>query len=478
MAYLTFPIALFMIIAFIMNKPPLGFFFLLAIILGSILSIRNWPIMVEYGFSSIVYLLIVALIFFVPVSLVSAELSSGWPEKGGLYVWVKEALGKEVGFASVWFFWLSNVVWFPTVLAFIVSTLAYSLFPSLTPVYTIGLMLLLFWAVLLSNFLGIRYSGWFGALSLILGTLLPGAILIGFGVVWIFSGNQSHIDFSWGSLFPKNIAFRDLIFVFGLISSFAGMEMNAIHALDVQNPRKTFPKAIFISGIAIVILTLLGILSIGIAIPKEKIQLTTAVIEAISTYLNHYGVKWLLPFFSLAIAFGALGGLSNWLVGISKGLYHATENATPLVPKVNRHGVPTSIMLWQGVIVSVLSFIFIAMPSASSAFWLLLVLSSQLYLISYALMFISCIILRFKKPHVPRDYQISKGNRGVLVVAGIGFLAAVFAFLMGFVPPSQMDIGNLFFYEGFLILGLLLSFCLPLRMRFIYHRAHREVLQR
>lgn len=196
---------------------------------------------------------------------------------------------------------------------------------------------------------------------------------------------------------------------------------------------------------------------------KKKIQLTTAVIVAISNYLENYDAKWLLPFFSLAIAFGALGGLSNWLVGISKGLHHATEAAihSPALSKVNRHGVPVTIMLLQGIIVSILSFIFIAMPSISSAFWLLLVLSSQLYLITYALMFISCMILRFKKPHVFRGYQISEGKTGTLIVGGTGLLATIFAFFMGFVPPSQMEMGNIFFYDGFLILGLILSTSIP-----------------
>ena len=63
------------------TKRSLTVFSLTMLNIASILSIRNWPFMVEYGFSSICYILLAALMFFIPVSLVSAELATAMPER-------------------------------------------------------------------------------------------------------------------------------------------------------------------------------------------------------------------------------------------------------------------------------------------------------------------------------------------------------------------------------------------------------------
>ena len=447
------------------EKPPLNVFLLTSIIVGTILSIRNWPFLVEYGFSSVVYLLLAALIFFLPVSFVSAELASGWPQRGGIYVWVREALGEKFAFLAVWLLWIANVVWYPTILSFITATLLSAFAPHMThnPYLNVALMLALFWGILIPNFAGIRYSGWFSAITLIAGTLIPGAAIIAFGGIWLASGNPSQIVFSLESLIPKETHLNELIFFVGVLLSFFGMEMNAVHAKDVANPKKNFPRAIFLSAVLITILFIFGTLSIGVAIPKEKINLVTAVMEAISHYLNAWNLGWLLPIFSLMIAFGACGGISIWLVGSSKTLLIASESGRlpPFMCRTNQHGVPTPILVLQGIIVSGLTFVFFAMPNTSSAFWVLNLLSSQLNLLMYAFMFIAAIALRYKHPDVHRFYTIPGGNWGMWTMSGLGLVVCLFCFSIGFIPPAQIHIGSLVFYESFLIFAILIFCAVP-----------------
>lgn len=447
------------------QKAPLTPFLLAMIILSTILSIRNWPFLVEYGFSSLVYLLAAVCAFFIPISLVSAELASGWPHQGGIYVWVKEALGKKGAFLSIWFLWISNVVWYPLVLTFISTTILYSFAPELAkqPLYVIPVMLTIYWGVLLSNLFGIRYSGWFGTVTFLLGTLLPGLALIVFGAIWIFSGHTSHIDFSLNALIPRQVHLNEIIFLVSMVLCFAGMEMNAIHAKDVQNPSKNFPKMIFLSAFIIVVMMMLGIFSIGIALPKENVNLTTAVMDTISFYLKGFHLEGYLVVFSCIIAFGALGAMSSWIVGTSKGLLFASEqnHLPPFLSKLNRYDVPTNLMLLQGAIVSLLIFMFVAMPSLSSAFWILTALSSQLYLITYVLMFVSAILLRLKKPDVPREYTVPGGNKGLFLISGLGIATCVFAFFIGLIPPAQLKVGSIVFYEFFLILSIALCTLVP-----------------
>lgn len=448
------------------TKPPLSPFLLTMIIMGTILSIRNWPLMVEYGLSSIIYLLIAAFTFFIPVSLVSAELASGWPEKGGIYVWIKEAFGENMAFLSMWLLWIANIVWYPTILSFIAATLTYSFAPGLTnsSYFTLVLMLSLFWGVIFLNFAGIRYSGWFSALTLFAGTLIPAALLIGFAAHWLIAGYPTKMDLSWKALIPQETHLNEMIFFVGMLLGFAGMEMNAVHAKDVQNPKKNFPQAIFISALLIVSISILGILSIGIVIPKEKISLVTAITESAACYFQRVHLDRLLSPFALLISFGALGAISSWLVGTSRGLLFASQgNRLPqFLLHQNRHEVPTGIMFLQGILVTAFSFLFVTMPSLNSAFWVLTALSTQLYVLMYILMFLAVICLRKKFPLVKREYSIPGGKIGLYLVSGIGITTSIFSFGIGFIPPVQIQFNNRFSYVFFLCLAIVIACLLPM----------------
>jgi len=79
-------------------KRVLSVFSLVMINVIAVDSLRSLPISAAYGFSIVFYYLLAAILFFVPVALIAAELATAWPETGGLYVWVREAFGRRWGF--------------------------------------------------------------------------------------------------------------------------------------------------------------------------------------------------------------------------------------------------------------------------------------------------------------------------------------------------------------------------------------------
>lgn len=436
----------------------LNIFLLSMINVAAICSIKNWPLTAEYGFSSLFYFIVASLLFFIPTSLVSAELATGWPERGGLYVWVREAFGHRTGFLAVWLLWIENVVWYPTILSFIAGTIAFSINPSLSQntFYMFCVIFLTFWGTTFINLLGMKTSGWISTAGAILGTIIPGLLIIILGIIWVFLGNPSHIAFNWSSFLPEVNSPSKLALLAGVILGFAGMEMSAIHAREVKNPQKNYPKAIFISAVIIIGLSILGTLAIAIVIPEKKISLVAGGMEAISYFLQSYGFTWSVPLISALVAFGSLGQVSTWTVGPSKGLLAAAQDGDfpPILHKINQKNMPVGMLIFQGIIVSILSLIFLFMPNVNSSFWILLALASQLYVLMYILMFASAIILRYKKPLVPREYRIPGGNFGMFLVSGVGILSSLFALAIGFFPPEQLEVGNLFFYELFLIIGI------------------------
>ena len=112
-------------------KKPLNLLSLVAINVIAIDSLRTLPFSAEYGFSAVFYYLVAAITFFLPVSLVAAELATGWPETGGVYVWTREAFGKKTGLITIWLQWFYNIVWYPTIMSLIAVTIAYTFNPAL-----------------------------------------------------------------------------------------------------------------------------------------------------------------------------------------------------------------------------------------------------------------------------------------------------------------------------------------------------------
>jgi len=136
-------------------------------------------------------------------------------------------------------------------------------------------------------------------------------------------------------------------------------------------------------------------------------------------------------------------------------LVSARHGLLPPILQRQIHGdVPVNILFLQALVVTGLVFVFLLMPTVSSAYWILTALTAQLYLIMYLLMFLSALILRYKRPDVHRPYRIPWGNFGMWLVAALGLLGGLFTLFIGFFPPSQLKTGSLLFYESFLILGI------------------------
>jgi putative glutamate/gamma-aminobutyrate antiporter len=442
----------------------LSIFTLAMINVAAIGSVKNWPFTAELGFSSLFYFILAALLFFFPVSLVSAELATGWPRRGGVYLWVKEAFGPKWGFLAVWLQWINNAAWYPTILSFAAATVAYIFNPTLAAntTYTIVVVLVIFWGATIANWFGMKTSGWVSNMGAICGTLIPGTLIILLGAYWLIEGSPLQISFSLDSFFPQ-LNFSSMALFTGVLLAFGGMEMSAVHALDVRNPQRNYPRAILLSGLLILGLSILGVLSIAIVVPNTEISLTAGTMQAFTVFLSKYRLNALIPAIALLMAVGLFGSVSTWIIGPAKGLLAAglEGNLPPAFHKTNRNGVPIGLLLFQGGLATILTLMFILMPTVSSGFWILTVLVAQLYLIMYVLMLAAGLKLRYSKPDVPRAYKVPGGKKTMWLVCVCGIAASLFALIIGYFPPEQIEVGSKTFFTGFLIGGTALGFLAP-----------------
>lgn len=456
----------------------LGVFVLAMMNVALIASLRGLSQMAVYGLGSIFFYFLVAFTFLVPVSLVSAELATGWPQTGGVYVWVKEAFGERPAFLAIWLQWIENVIWYPTQLSFTAGALAYMFTPRLADnrFYMVVVILLVYWGSTFANFRGMKVSGTISTVGAAAGTIFPGVILILVGLVWLLKGNASQIGFSLHGLLPDMRNFDNVVFAAGAFLTFAGMEVSAVHAQEVKNPQRDYPRAIFLAALISTAVFVLATLAIAVIVPGKDINIVYGVMQAFETFFQKYNLGWMMPVMSLLIAAGAVGMVSTWIIGPSKGLF-ATAKAgdiPPVFQKTNSYGVPVNVLWGQGFIVTLLSFMFLFIPSVQESFWLLTALTTQLYILMYILMYASAIKLRYTRPEVKRAYRVPGGTAGMWVVAGGGALMAALALIITFLPPSQLGHGGAgytLFYVFFLLAGLAVMCGLPM---YIFHRRRPE----
>jgi len=422
------------------SKKVLGLFALAMINVAAVLSIRNFPSMAIYGWSCIGWYIIGAVLFLIPISLAGAELATGWPEGGGVYAWVKQAFGEKGGFTALFCEWSNNLVWFPTVLSFIASTLAFALTPALatSPYYMFGVMMIAFWGTTAIAYFGEEASTKFGNTGVILGSIIPAILIIVLGVWWIGSGQALVLPpLSLGAMVPT-INVDTLPFFATIILLFAGMEMAGFHALETRNPQRDFPRAMALSAAIIVICTVLATLAIAMVIPAGQLNLASGVMQAIQYFFNAAHMPGLVAPMAVLITLGGVVSLAAWLIGPAKGLGIVAEegNMPPMFDRTNKYGAPVAVLVMQALIGSLISLLYVFLPSVNQAYWILSAMTVELLCIVYILVFASVIKLRYSQPDKPRSFTIPGGMAGVWIVGGLGLFGTILAFVVGLMPPS------------------------------------------
>lgn len=437
----------------------------------AVVSLRGLPAEATYGLTSAFYYLFAAIFFLIPVSLVAAELATGWPQAGGVFRWVGESFGPRWGFVAIFLLWAESAIWFPTVLTFGAVALAF-MGPNQqwdealasNKLYAIAIVLVIYWVATLVALRGLKSSATIAKFAGMIGTIIPAAMLIVFGFIWYFQGRALKVDLGWRELVPNFTNFNNLVLAASIFLSYAGMEMNAIHVRNIDNPSRSYPLAILISSIATVLIFVLGTLAISFVIPSNQINLVQSLLITYDDFLQALGISWLSPFMALALAIGVLGGVTVWVSGPSAAL--ATVGRAGYLPpffqKLNQNGIASHILLTQGLLVTFLAIMFVVLPSVQAAYQILSQLTVILYLIMYLLMFAAAIHLRYSEPNTPRPYRIPGGDAGMWLIGGGGFVGSLIALLLSFVPPSQIAVGSPETYVVILIAGALIFVAIPL----------------
>ena len=437
----------------------------------AVVSLRGLATEAIYGLQSAFYYLFAAIVFLIPTAMVAAELAAMFADKqGGVFRWVGEAFGARAGFLAIWLQWIQSTIWYPTVLTFGAVSIAFIGMDTTTDaalasnrLFTLIVVLAIYW---IATFISLKGLGWVGKVSKwggIIGTIIPAGLLIILAIIYLATGGHNNLPMKNG-FFPDLTNFDNLVLASSIFLFYAGMEMMGIHVMEVDNPKRNYPRAIIIGSLITVLIFILGTFALGIIVPAKDISLTQTLLIGFDNYFSYLHMSWMGSVIAIMLVFGVLAGVLTWVAGPSKGIFTVGRAGylPPFFQKTNNQGVQRNILLVQGVIVTILGLLFVVMPSVQSFYQILSQMTVLLYLIMYMLMFAAAITLRYKLPKRERPFRLgAKGNGLMWILAGLGFCGSLLAFVLSFIPPSQIAVGSKTVWFVVLIVGAIIFVGIP-----------------
>ena len=422
---------------------------------GSVGDLGSTPTMAVFGLASVALYVIPAIVFLAPAALVSAELASGW--KGGVYNWVSEGISPAMGFAAIWCQFAQTTFYYPAVLAYIASTLSYGFAPSLahSGIYTTAVIIFLFWATVLVAARGLLAADRLATWGIVIGTLIPGLVLVVLAVVYLLQGNHSAAPLNGHHVLPPWNGITSIVLIVNGFFTYAGVEVNAVHVDDLRNPAREVPRAMLLAVVLILFVFIPPTLAISTAVPSQDTSLTAGVMQAFRHLLDHFSVSFLEPVFALGLVVASLSGLVDWLAGPSTGLVQIGRERGYLPPyfqRKNANGVQLRIIVAQGIVITLIGLLYALVPTVSRAYWIFAALATDVYLIMYVLMFVAARNLRRRQPDHQRGYRAP----ALVPICAVGALASVAAAIVGLLPPSQLGHTSTPLYAAAMLAGVLL----------------------
>jgi amino acid transporter len=322
---------------------------------------------------------------------------------------------------------------------------------------------------------GIGVIAKLAASGVLIGTLIPGALLVVLGIVYLLQGNPSAAPMTADNILPEWAGVASIVLIVSNFMAYTGMEMNAVHVNSLKDPKREFPKTMLLALILVLIILILPPLAISWVVPADQISLTAGVMQAVSIVFANFGLDWLVPVVGLAIVCASLAGFVTWLSGPSKSLLLVGRDGGYLPPyfqKTNAAGVQQNILVVQGFVTTVLALLFALVPAVSNAYWIFMTITTSVYLLMYLWLFIAAYRLRKLQPDHPRGYRAP----ALPFFCVLGFVASLAAIAIGFVPPSQFGDGSPWAYVaivggGILLLGLVIPALLLWLRKPSWHQA-------
>ena len=446
---------------------------------ASVLGPRWIAVAAHNGTSSISLWVIAAVLFFLPTTIILTELSTRFPEEGGLYIWTKKAFGEFHGFVAGWTYWVYTVFYFPGLLMASVAMCAYvggagaAHLADNRTFLLVGAFLLLFAAVAL-NIVGVGIGKWLQNAGGI-GTYIPLLMLVGMGVYLALTrGSATH--FTWLNIMPQ-WNWGTLNFWPQIAFAFSGLELASSMSEEIRDPRTTFPRAILGSAVMIVVIYVAATMALLAILPGGVVDPKSGVFQAMTTGSTTLHVAYFGILAAILVVFGNAGGVGATVAGVAR---------IPFVVGIDRYmpaafgrihprwKTPWIAMLVQAGISCVILFLIQLNESANNAYYILVDASNILYFIPFIYVYSAVIRLAYVGNRTGnKDAVLIPGGKfGVWLAGVLALCVVIMAIALSFIPPGEQT--HPWLFEMKLIAGTAGGIAIGLVLYFRGARAKRR----
>ena len=326
-----------------------------------------------------------------------------------------------------------------------------------------------FWLATFVVSKGMKTTAGLSNLGVGLGTIVPALALIFFMFAWLIDSKPSATPLHLSDITPPFTGLSSIALVVGTFVAFAGLEVNAVHIKHLKGRPKSYFKAVLSAAALVFVMYMLGSIAISVAVPDATLELTSGASQAFTVYSDGFGIPGLSNVLSGLLVLGAVAASIAWIAGPSRSMW--LVGRAGYLPhrfqKVNQNDVQMPILFFQGVIVTILSLVFVVAPNTSAAFAVLQDISITLYMGMYVCMFASAIKLRRSQPDVERPIRI----KGLPVIACVGIAAALSAIVLGLTPPAGYSSTPGWVHAVIVVVGVVV---LAIPAQFLYHYRRPE----
>lgn len=422
----------------------LGFWDVLLFNVATVLGPRWLAEAGHNGTSSISLWIIAGALFFVPSAFVINELSTRFPDEGGLYVWSKEAFGDFHGFVAGWTYWIYTVFYFPGLLLASASMAAYIGGAGHVELATnrefllIGSFVLLFVAVFL-NIIGLNIGKWLQNAGGVC-SYVPLVIVVGIGLwVWHVFGSATH--FTLKNIMPVwNQA--TVNFWPQMVFAFAGFELVSAMSEEVRDPQKTLPRAVWGAGAAVALIYIVGTMSVLVLAPADQVNPISGVFGALTSGSVMLKVGFVGVIAALLVTIGNAGGIGSTVAGIARVPF--VVGIDRYLPKAfgkihPRWHTPYISILVQAILSGAILLLAQINETTRSSYQVLVDICDILYFIPFLYMYVAAIKLAYRKDRTAnsRAVLIPGGKAGVWIAGAMGFLVTSLGIVLSFIPPGE-----------------------------------------
>lgn len=393
------------------------------------------------GPSALVIWLIGFLALFVPLGFAVVELSSRYPEEGGLYVWTRRAFGDYPAFLSGWMYWTTNLTYFPGLLYFSAASALFMFgahghaLSSSVP-YFVAASLAGLAISLVMNVVGLDIGKWLHNAGAI-GTWIPVGLLVAAGFV-AFARFGSATEFTARSFIP-GAHLGDLVLWSTIAFAFGGFEAASFMSEEIREPRRSIPRAILVSGAMITAIYVLGTLAVLLALPPSEVTGLEGIMQATQRAAQRIGVPGITPVAALLTAIGGIGGVGAWLAASGRLTFVAGVDRflPPAFGRIHpRWHTPHVALIAQGIGAALFAVLGQAGTGVKGAYDALVAMTAIAYFIPMLGLFAAHVALQ-REPAGPEVVRAPGGRPMALVMGALGFVTTAVSMVLAMIPPAD-----------------------------------------